>query len=90
MEDIELDVEFSRNPFHSWCFQCYADGLGQTDRLTDVFVIRFFSLICWTAVVINKCFVFLELQLGEYFTEELIMIKDFLKDFSNTVAKTLH
>ena len=45
VEDIELQVEFSRNPFYSWCFQCYADGLEQTDRLSDAFVIYFFFLV---------------------------------------------
>ena len=45
VEDIELQVEFSRNPFYSWCFQCYADGLEQTDRLTDFFVSYFFLVL---------------------------------------------
>ena len=45
-------------------------GRARTNLQTDRQMVLSFTFICWTAVVIHKCFEFSELQFSVYFTEE--------------------
>ena len=71
VEYIELLVKFSRNYFTIGTFSVARTGQDEfTDRPTDRQMVLSFTFICWTVVVIHKCFEFSELQFSVYFTEE--------------------